>query len=89
MVPTNDCLRALLELKALEKLCPSGCFWLASEYALAGKPDKAMQLLERAYQERDPAMPQLKSRLRLAAPRSALSGSLAPREFRAVNVVAS
>jgi TolB-like protein/DNA-binding winged helix-turn-helix (wHTH) protein len=51
---------ALLELKALEKQCPSGCpFWLASGYALAGKSDKAIQLLEQAYQERDPAMPQL------------------------------
>ena len=54
--------QALLELKALEKQCPSGCpFWLASGYALARKSDKAMQLLEQAYQERDPAMPQLKT----------------------------
>ena len=54
--------QALLELKAIEKQCPSGCaFWLASGYALAGKSDKAMHLLEQAYQERDPAMPQLKT----------------------------
>jgi TolB-like protein/DNA-binding winged helix-turn-helix (wHTH) protein len=54
--------QALLELKALEKQCPSGCsFWLASGYALAAKSDKAIHLLEQAYQERDPAMPQLKT----------------------------
>ena len=54
--------QALLELKALEKQCPSGCpFWLASGYALAAKSDKAIHLLEQAYRERDPAMPQLKT----------------------------
>lgn len=53
---------ALPLLDETEKRYPHGCpFCLAMGYALSGKSDKAMRLLQQAYEERDAMMVQLKT----------------------------
>lgn len=54
--------QALPLLEEAEERYPHGCaFCLAMGYALSGKSDKAMRLLEQAYEERDAMMVQLKT----------------------------
>jgi len=54
--------QALPLLEEAEERYPHGCaFCLAMGYALSGKSDKALRLLEQAYEERDAMMVQLKT----------------------------